>query len=97
MDDHVFVPYESNLGQALLTYSLCIVKHKVTVNYADDNTLGSRGETLDDCSMDVKTDIKSAINWYDDFEMQVNASKFQFTNINMDRTQTRFSNVNLLV
>ncbi len=55
-----------------------ILKHTSAVNYADDNTLGSRGDTLQTALEDANTDTKSAITWYKNNQMETNATKFHY-------------------
>ncbi len=66
-----------------------ILKHTSAVNYADDNTLGSRGDTLWKALEDAKTDTKSAITWYKNNQMQANATKFHYMHTSKD-TDTDF-------
>ncbi len=55
-----------------------ILKQTSAVNSADDNTLGSRGDTMWKALEDATTDTKSAITWYKNNQMQANATKFHY-------------------
>ncbi len=66
-----------------------ILKPTPAVNYADDNTLGSRGDTLWKALEDVKTGTKSAMTWYKNNQMQANATKFHYMLTSKD-TDTDF-------
>ncbi len=50
-----------------------ILKHTSAVYYADDNTLGSMGDTLWKALEDAKTYSKSAITWYKNNQMPQNS------------------------
>ncbi len=54
------IPHGSILGSSLFNLFfndfMYILKHTSAVNYADDNTLGSRGDTLWKALEDAKTD-----------------------------------------
>ncbi len=67
-----------------------ILKHTSAVNYADDNTLGSRGDTLWKALEDAKTDTNSVITCYKNNQMQANATKFHYMHSSKD-TNTDFS------
>ncbi len=79
------IPQGSILGPSLFNLFfndfMYILKHTSVVNYADDNTLGSRGDTLWKALKDAKTDTKSAIRWYKNTQMQANAIKFHYMHI----------------
>ncbi len=70
------VPQGSILGPSLFNLFfndfMYILKHTSAVNYADDNTLGSKVDTLWKGLEDAKSDTKSAITWY---KKQQNAGK----------------------
>ncbi len=66
-----------------------ILKHTSAVNYADDNTLGSRGDTLWKALEDAKTDTNSVITCYKNNQMQANATKFHYMHSSKD-TNTDF-------
>jgi hypothetical protein len=55
-----------------------ILKKSSAVNYADDNTLCASGKTLANAIENVKQDTESAIDWFDENQMQANPVKFQF-------------------
>ncbi len=59
--------------QGVHSYIMYILKHTSAVNYADDSTLGSRGDTLWKALEDVKTNTKSAITWYKNNQMPHNS------------------------
>ncbi len=56
-----------------------ILKHLIPVNYADDNTLCAKGETLGEVLERVRQDTEAAIDWFDNNKMQANPIKFQYT------------------
>ncbi len=55
----------------------------------NDNTLGSRGDTLLKAHKDAKTDTKSAISCYKNNQMQANATQFHYMHTRKD-TDTDF-------
>ncbi len=55
-----------------------IVNHSMPVNYADDNTLYVKGETLGEALERVRQDVEAAIDWFDNNKMQANPVKFQY-------------------
>ncbi len=55
-----------------------ILKHSIPVNYADDNTLSTKGETLGEALERVSQDIEEAIDWFDNNKMQANPIKLQY-------------------
>ncbi len=55
-----------------------ILKHSITVNYADDNTLCAKGETLGEALERVRQDIEATIDWFDNNKMQANPIQFQY-------------------
>ncbi len=46
-----------------------ILKHSIQVNYADDNTLCVKGETLGETLWRVRQDTEAAIDWFDNNKM----------------------------
>ncbi len=66
-----------------------ILRNISAVNYCNDNTLGSRGNTLWKAVEDAKTDTKSTITWYQNNQMLANTTKFHYMHTNMD-TDTYF-------
>ncbi len=53
-------------------------KHSIPVNYADNNTLCAKGETLGEALERVRQDTEAAIQWFDNNKMQANPIKFQY-------------------
>ena len=76
------VPQGSILGPCIFNLFLndfmYILKKSSPVNYADDNTLCASGKTLASAIENVKQDTESAIDWFDENQMQANPVKFQF-------------------
>ncbi len=74
------VPQRSILGPCLFNLFLndfmYILKHSIPVNYADDNTLCAKGETLGEALERVRQDTEAAIDWFDNNKMQANLTKF---------------------
>ncbi len=52
--------------------------HSIPVNYAGDNTLCAKGETLGEALESVRQDTEAAIGWFDNNKMQANPIKFQY-------------------
>ncbi len=61
-----------------------ILKHTSTLNYSENNTFGSRGDTLWKALEDAKTDAKSALTLYKNNQMQANATKFHYMHTSKD-------------
>ncbi len=63
------VPQGLILGPCLvhlfLNDLIYILKHSILVNYADDNTLCVKGETLGEALEKVREDTEPAIDWFD--------------------------------
>ncbi len=55
-----------------------ILTHPIPVNYADENTLCAKGETLKEALDRVRQDTEAAIDWFDNNKMQANPIKFQY-------------------
>ncbi len=76
------IPQGSILGPSLFNLFfndfMYILKHTSAVNYADDNTLGLRGDNLWKALEDAKTDTKSTITWYKNNQMQANTTKLHY-------------------
>ncbi len=49
-----------------------ILKHSILVNYADDNTLCAKGETLVEALERVRQDPEATIDWFDNNKMPAN-------------------------
>ncbi len=55
-----------------------ILKHSIPVNYADDNTICAKGETLGKALERVRQDTEAAIDCFNNNKMQANPIKFQY-------------------
>ncbi len=84
------IPHGSILRPCL--FNLClhdimyILKHSITVNYADDNTLCANGETLGEALERVRQDTEAATDWFNNNKMQANPIKFQY--MHTSKTET---------
>ncbi len=66
------------LFNLFLNDCMYILKDSIQVNYADDNTLCTKGERLREALERVRQDTEAAIDWFDNNKMQANPIKFQY-------------------
>ena len=75
------VPQGSGLGPLLFNIFIndifMVIKHCQLLNYADDNTLYVCHADSNYVLYALQTDMKSAVKWFNDNNMEANPSKFQ--------------------
>ncbi len=66
-------------GQFLdLSYLVKLANVSDIYNYADDNTVGASGDTIENVQKKLKEASNVVLSWYDINIMQVTLTKFQY-------------------